>query len=86
MDAKILELKDHYIVCGAGDVGRSVINSFLESDLKYVVIEENEKKIDDLRQLGILSIMGDATHEETLNKAGLLKAKGIVCCVGDVLG
>ena len=81
MDAKILNLKNHYIICGAGDVGRTVIKSFIDSGLSFVVIEEKEKSVDELKQQGILTILGDATHEDTLKKAGIERATGLLSCL-----
>jgi voltage-gated potassium channel len=79
MESKISVLNDHYIVCGAGDVGRTVIKSFCDSNVTFIVIEENEKRVEELRQQEILTILGNATHEDILEKAGISNAKGIVC-------
>ncbi|HOP11114.1 MAG TPA: potassium channel protein [Oscillospiraceae bacterium] len=79
METKIQEIKNHYIVCGAGDVGSTVINSLRENAADFVVIEENEKRVQELQQLGVLTIMGNATHEDILQKAGIANAKGLVC-------
>ncbi|NCB50439.1 MAG: potassium channel protein [Clostridia bacterium] len=79
MESKISELKDHYIVCGAGDVSRTVINCFRGNSVNFVVIEENEKWVAELAQQGILTILGSAEKEEVLERAGIKKAKGIVC-------
>jgi len=79
METKIQEIKDHYIVCGAGEVGRTVIKSLREIGSNFVVIEGNEKRVEELEQIGILSVWGNATHEDILQKAGIKVAKGIVC-------
>jgi len=79
METKIRELKDHYIVCGAGAVGQTVIKSFREHAAPFVVIEENEKRVEDLQASGVLAITGDATNEDILQQAGILRARGIVC-------
>ncbi len=79
MEAKIQELKNHYIICGAGEVGRTVIKSLQEHKESFVVIEESEEKFEGLEAAGILCIRGDATHEDVLEKAGICCAKGIVC-------
>lgn len=79
MEAKMQELKGHYIVCGAGEVGRTVIKSLNEDAVPFIVIEENEKRADELTEAGILTIRGNATNEEILQKAGISQAKGIVC-------
>jgi voltage-gated potassium channel len=79
MTAKIGELRDHYIVCGAGDVGYSVIENFRENNIDFVVIEASDKRYHELEGEDIPVVLGDATHEETLLKAGLDKARGMVC-------
>lgn len=79
MEAKIRELTDHYIVCGAGAVDQTVIKSFQEHAAPFVVIEENEKRVEDLQAVGIQAIAGDATNEDVLQKAGIMSARGIVC-------
>lgn len=79
MNLKLEQLNGHYIVCGAGNVGRTVINIFNECKTKFVVIEENENTVDELKAMGILTIRGNATHEDVLEKAAISKAKGIVC-------
>lgn len=81
MDTKIQELKNHYIVCGAGEVGRTVIKNLQESGSRFAVIEENEKRVEELEQAGVLTILGNATHEDVLEKAGIARAKGIVCAL-----
>ncbi len=79
METKIEHLKDHFIVCGAGDVAMTVIERFKEQSISFVVIEKDEELADELTLDGILTVHGDATHESTLEKAGIKKAKGIVC-------
>ena len=79
METKIQELNAHYIVCGAGEVGRTVINSLQRKGSGFVVIEENEKRVEELEQAGILTIQGNATHEDILERAGIAHARGIVC-------
>jgi len=81
METKIQELKDHYIVCGAGEVGRTVISSLKDNGASFVVIEENEKQAEELEAADILTVLGDATSEDTLQKAGIARAKGIVCAL-----
>lgn len=78
MESRIGELKDHYIVCGAGEVGHTVIHSFIESKLNFLVIEESEKRVEELKEEGVLTIHGDATSEDILEKARIQEAKGVV--------
>ncbi len=81
MDAKIQEMKKHYIICGAGEVGRTVIKNLAEHKESFVVIEEDDEKFEELELAGIPCIRGDATHEDVLEKAGVCCAKGIVCAL-----
>lgn len=83
MNSKMKDLRDHYIVCGAGDVGSTVIKFLKSGGASFVVIEENERKSEELVQDGILTITGDATLDETLQKAGINHAKGIICTLPD---
>lgn len=81
MEGKIQELKNHYIICGAGEIGRTVIKSLKEHGSAFVVIEENEKQFAELADAGVLTILGNATHEDVLERAGIAQAKGIVCAL-----
>ena len=81
MENMIQGMKNHYIVCGAGEVGRTVIKCLQENRSDVVVVEENEKQYEELVQAGIPAILGDATHEDILEKAGIGHAKGIVCAL-----
>lgn len=81
MKTKIQELEDHYIVCGAGAVGFTVIKSLEERAVDFVVIEEDDKRVEELEQMGILTIMGNAEYEDILQRARIKNAKGIVCAL-----
>lgn len=79
MEQKMREMKDHFIVCGAGDVGHTVIKNLKEYKTDFVVIDENEKIIEELQKEGFMAILGDASNEDILTKAKISDAKGIVC-------
>ena len=78
MEKELKNLKDHYIICGYGRMGKTVCERLKEEKLPFVVIDNKEEKIEELEQIGrYLFIKGDATHEEILIKAGIKKAKGM---------
>jgi voltage-gated potassium channel len=79
---KMEKLENHYIVCGAGRVGRRIIRNLLKDNLPYVVIERDERRTSDLEDPGSVMI-GDATLEENLIRAGVRKAKGLAACLPD---
>ncbi|TCT14043.1 voltage-gated potassium channel [Natranaerovirga pectinivora] len=78
MESKIAQLKDHYILCGAGETGHTVIERFMESKEVFVVVEKDEEKVKELEREGVLAILGDATHEEVLSQARIENAKGLI--------
>lgn len=78
MKDKIDSMEDHYIICGSGQTGQSVIEQFLESSYPFVVIEYDEEKHQELIERGIPGVLGDATHEDTLQACHIEKAKGLI--------
>jgi voltage-gated potassium channel len=48
-----------------------------------VVIENNSQKAEDLMMQGVLVVQGDATHEETLEKACISQSKGLITCLAN---
>jgi len=78
LEKKILNLKDHYIVCGYGRMGSIVSQEIKERNKPLVVVEKDENAIASLDAEGYLYILGDATLENVLQQAGIEKAKGLV--------
>ncbi|MBS3757748.1 MAG: potassium channel protein [Desulfobacterales bacterium] len=80
---KIDRLKNHYIVCGYGRIGR-VLSTNLRAhpQMEIVVIESNPEAQPNMEQDGVLYIRGDAADEENLIKAGIKRAKGLIAVLG----
>lgn len=78
MERGIGRLKDHYIICGCGRVGRSVAREFMHRGVPFVIIDNNESKLDKLTPEGWLTLAGDATQESTLRAARVEQAIGLV--------
>ncbi len=70
MESNITKLKDHYIICGAGETGQNAIKQFKRSNVEFVVIDKDESKVNDLMEDNIYSVHGDATQDYVLKKAG----------------
>ena len=77
---ELQELKDHYIVCGAGRVGRRIGQEIAARDLECVLIETEDRE-ETLESEDYRVLRGDATNEEVLKTAGIERARGIVCAV-----
>ncbi|MDQ6786422.1 MAG: potassium channel protein [Acidobacteriota bacterium] len=76
-------LENHYIVCGAGRVGRRIIRNLQKQNLPFVVIERDERKIAEFEGSVAYILIGDATSEENLTRAGVRRAKGLASCLPD---
>lgn len=78
MNKKVQELKNHYIVCGFGRMGKYICEELRRSKVPFVVVEQEEPKIDVLKELDYLYVQGNATVDETLLRAGIDSARGLV--------
>jgi voltage-gated potassium channel len=81
LDTQINKLKDHFIICGYGRIGRVLARFLIEKYINVVVIECNEKRIPKLDEDGVLYLIGKATDESMLVRAGVHRAKGLVTAV-----
>ena len=81
VEKKIAELADHYIICGFGRIGKLICQELHNHGKNFVVIENLPEAIDELIQCGYLYLPLDATADESLVRAGIMKAKGIVTAV-----
>lgn len=77
------KLSNHFIICGAGRVGRRIIRSLVNQKIPFVVIERDEKKVAEFIETGDFVIIGDATSEELLRRAGVDRANGLATCLAD---
>jgi voltage-gated potassium channel len=76
-------MKNHFIVCGAGRVGRRIIRNLQKENLQFVIIERDEKKLAEFENEKLHILIADATLEENLIHAGVKHAKGLVTCLPD---
>lgn len=81
--AKLVNTKDHYIVCGLGRVGRNIAKELQSEGVKFVGIDRDEERVKEALARGYLAFVGDSTKDETLQKAKVTKARGLVACLGD---
>jgi voltage-gated potassium channel len=74
-------LTDHYIVCGGGRVGRSVIHELRRSGVPVLLIDNDPKRVEWGNQEGLLTLVADATQDDTLRRARITHAKGLVAAI-----
>lgn len=82
LDKQISKLSDHFIVCGYGRMGRTLCNFLIQRYLDVVVIEQNVERVPVMDKDGILYLVGAATDEALLLKAGIKQARGVISVMG----
>ncbi len=84
---ELFMIRQHYIVCGCGKVGKHVIETLLRNKKRFVGIDIEPKNFERLKQEYTIEnnwlLEGDATDEEVLLQAGVDRASAIFCCVRD---
>jgi voltage-gated potassium channel len=78
---RIKSLKDHYIICGYGRIGKIICNELTSKSIPLIVIEKDGLVHEQLEEDNMLYLDRDATDEETLTEAGIEMAKGLVSVV-----
>jgi voltage-gated potassium channel len=79
MEREIGRLKGHYIICGAGRVGRAVARQLESKPAQFIILENNEVKAERIRaETGWLIVHADATLEAQLLAARIGEAAGLV--------
>src|SRR3954470_23547318 len=74
-------LRDHYIVCGFGRVGRQVARDLRAAGALYVVVDEDPANREAAYAPGVRFILARPSDDEALRDAGILRARAVVACV-----
>jgi voltage-gated potassium channel len=77
-------MRDHYIVCGYGRMGKEAVFQLRRRGLQVVVIENELAALDRLREEGLPYVEGNAAEDEELRSAGIERAKVLIAaCATD---
>ena len=74
-------LKDHYIICGFGRVGRGAAHELSHAGVPFVVVDINPDRVERAMHTGMLAVAADSTHDETLRLVGIERARGLVAAL-----
>jgi len=77
LSKKIEELRNHYIICGFGRMGRIICREMIQYKAPFIVIEK-EQNVFALIDKDILAVHGDSTQDAVLKEAGIERAKGLI--------
>jgi voltage-gated potassium channel len=71
-------LRDHYIVCGFGRVGRGAAEELTRAGVRFVIIDNQEERVTRAIKGGMLAALADATRDSTLREVGIDRARGLI--------
>jgi voltage-gated potassium channel len=74
-------LRDHYIICGFGRVGRQVARDLRAAGALYVVVDEDPANREAAYAPGVRFILARPSDDEALREAGIERARAVVACV-----
>jgi len=79
LNSAVEKLTDHVIICGYGRNGKQAAQILKKHDKRFVVIEDDVKVTSNINhRFSDLVLHGDATQDEILIKAGIMKAKALI--------
>ncbi len=81
LQKQIADLKNHFIICGFGRIGHIICEELSDDGFEFVVIEQDPAAVEDVIALKYLFLEMDATSEDALLTAGIMKARGLVTAV-----
>lgn len=83
MMTEIEKLDGHVIICGYGRIGVQLAKAMTEAKRPFLIIERNHTKAEDAKAHGFLCMVGEATDEQTLKAAGIVRAKVLASVLPD---
>lgn len=85
MQNMIGKLSGHYIVCGVGRVGGNVAHELIATGRECVVIDGDMQHIESIldKHPGLLYLHADATDNDVLLTAGVMRARGVFAVATD---
>lgn len=75
-------LEEHHILCGYGRISEIIAMHLQAQRLPYVLIERDDELFTEMREKGMMGFHGDASNEETLQQAGLERARSLIVATG----
>ncbi len=83
MQKEIDRLTDHVIICGYGRIGQMLARELQAGKCDFVIVERGDGRMTAARELGFLSLQGDATDEDVLRLAGISRARALATVLPD---
>lgn len=81
MEQRVAKLREHFIVCGFGRVGRQTCLQLQRESCPFVVIDNEEQRLQEIAAANYLHIRGDASDDQVLKVAGVERARALLTAV-----
>jgi voltage-gated potassium channel len=81
MERTIEAMQGHVIVCSFGRMGRMVCRELAAKPMPFVVVERGEAELCRAEDERCATVLGDATEEDVLRRAGIMRATALVAAV-----
>ena len=83
MERHIAELEGHVIVAGLGRVGRQAVTELAAAGTPLVALDQDPAAARFAEDQGYLHLLGDATEDAVLDRAGVRRARGLIATTAD---
>ncbi|MCX5948018.1 MAG: potassium channel protein [Cyanobacteria bacterium] len=74
-------MQDHVILCGYGRIGREIAAQLGQEGIPLLIVEMNPDRRDAAEEKGLPVLLADATLDETLIEAGILRCRSLVAAL-----
>lgn len=78
MERKITGMSEHVVVCGWGRVGRAIARDLAAMGARPVVVDNDPIRVE---HVPYPAVLGDATDDEVLDRAGVRRARALVAAL-----
>lgn len=75
-------LTDHFLLCGAGRIGRIIADELRRQHVPFVVIDRDPEAVQEVMARGDCAVLADASREEVLSRVHVERARGLIAALG----
>jgi voltage-gated potassium channel len=74
-------MRNHFIICGYGRVGRSAAQELQRAGVPFVVVDRDGTRVEEAMRARLTAVLADSTKDETLRDVGIHHARGLVAAL-----
>ncbi len=78
------DLDGHVVVCGYGELGKSILEYFKGCDLQYIAVDNNYGKVEKAIKSGEPVMYGDITSRRILERLGITKCSAVIIAIDSI--